>query len=157
MSTTEYQVAINRSRIEKRITELGQIGRIGDTGVCRLALSQEYRQGVELVKAWMEEAGMVSRIDHFGNVIGRLEGKNPHAPILMLGSHIDSQPYGGRFDGVVGVLGAIEAVQTMKENGIVPEVPIEVAAFCDEEGCRFNNGFFWFERYFGAIGTWRIG
>ncbi|SDJ86637.1 M20 family metallo-hydrolase [Paenibacillus naphthalenovorans] len=142
MSTTEYQVAINRSRIEKRITELGQIGRIGDTGVCRLALSQEYRQGVELVKAWMEEAGMVSRIDHFGNVIGRLEGKNPHAPILMMGSHIDSQPYGGRFDGVVGVLGAIEAVQTMKENGIVPEVPIEVAAFCDEEGCRFNNGFF---------------
>ena len=55
----------------------------------------------------------------------------------MLGSHIDSQPYGGRFDGVIGVLGALEVVQTMKENMIIPTIPIEVVAFSDEEGCRF--------------------
>lgn len=60
----------------------------------------------------------------------------------MIGSHIDSQPYGGRYDGVIGVLGGLEAVQTMKEKGIVPERTIEVVAFCDEEGCRFQKGLF---------------
>ena len=115
---------------------------IGETGVCRLTLSKEDRQGIDAVKNWMEEAGLTARIDHFGNLIGRLEGENPEAPILMLGSHIDSQPYGGRFDGTIGVLGALEVVQTMKEQNIVPKMPIEVVAFSDEEGCRFNKGLF---------------
>lgn len=135
-------LTINKKRLEQRINELAEIGKIGETGVCRLTLSKEDRQGVEEVKGWMEEAGLTARIDHFGNLIGRLEGENPEAPILMLGSHIDSQPYGGRFDGVIGVLGALEAAQTMKENGIVPKMPIEVVAFSDEEGCRFNKGLF---------------
>jgi allantoate deiminase len=60
----------------------------------------------------MEAAGMKTRIDHFGNLIGRLEGKDPSLPVLMMGSHLDSQPYGGRFDGVAGVLSAIEVVRT---------------------------------------------
>lgn len=135
-------LTINKQRLEQRINELAEIGKIGETGVCRLTLSKEDRQGVEKVKGWMEEAGLTARIDHFGNLIGRLEGENPEAPILMLGSHIDSQPYGGRFDGVIGVLGALEAVQTMKENNIVSRMPIEVVAFSDEEGCRFNKGLF---------------
>ncbi|MBN6185974.1 M20 family metallo-hydrolase [Aneurinibacillus sp. BA2021] len=133
---------ISSERLEKRLNELAQIGKIEETGVCRLALSREDRQAVETVKQWMIEAGMTARIDHFGNLIGRLEGKNPEAPVLMIGSHIDSQPYGGRFDGTIGVLGGIEVVQTMTEQGIIPERPIEVAAFCDEEGCRFNKGLF---------------
>ncbi|MFC7392929.1 M20 family metallo-hydrolase [Scopulibacillus cellulosilyticus] len=133
---------INATRLRKRIEALSQIGKIGETGVCRLALSKEDRQAVELVKGWMNEAGMETRIDHFGNLIGRLEGKNPHLPVLMLGSHIDSQPYGGRFDGTIGVLGAIEVVQSLHEQHIVPDVPIEVVSFCDEEGCRFNKGIF---------------
>ena len=135
-------LTINKQRLEQRINELAEIGKIGETGVCRLTLSKEDRQGVEKVKGWMEEAGLTARIDHFGNLIGRLEGENPEAPILMLGSHIDSQPYGGRFDGVIGVLGALEAAQTMKENNIVSRMPIEVVAFSDEEGCRFNKGLF---------------
>lgn len=135
-------LTINKSRLEGRINALAEIGKIGETGVCRQALSKEDRLGVETVKGWMEEAGLTARIDHFGNLIGRLEGKNPDAPILMIGSHIDSQPYGGRFDGVIGVLGALETVQTMKEQGMVPNVPIEVVAFSDEEGCRFNKGLF---------------
>jgi allantoate deiminase len=133
---------INKQRLEQRINELAEIGKIGETGVCRLTLSKEDRQGVEKVKSWMEEAGLTARIDHFGNLIGRLEGENPEAPILMLGSHIDSQPYGGRFDGVIGVLGALEAVQTIKEQNLRPKMPIEVVAFSDEEGCRFNKGLF---------------
>jgi allantoate deiminase len=135
-------LTINKERLEERITELSKIGKIGETGVCRLTLSKEDRQAVETVKGWMEEAGLTARIDHFGNLIGRMEGENPDAPILMLGSHIDSQPYGGRFDGTIGVLGALEVIQTMKENHIVPNRPMEVVAFSDEEGCRFNKGLF---------------
>jgi allantoate deiminase len=133
---------INSERLRKRIYELSQIGKIGETGVRRLTLSKEDREAVELVEGWMKEAGLETRIDNFANLIGYYEGSDPSLPVLMVGSHIDSQPYGGRFDGVVGVLGALEAVQTMIENKIVPRQTIEVVAFCDEEGCRFNKGLF---------------
>ncbi|QHW33547.1 M20 family metallo-hydrolase [Paenibacillus rhizovicinus] len=137
-----HQLTIQAERMERRIEQLAAIGKISETGVCRLALSPEDREAAELAKSWMEEAGMDVRIDAFGNLIGRIEGQDPNAPALMLGSHIDTQPYAGRFDGTVGVLGAIEVVQTIAEQRIVPAIPIEVAAFCDEEGCRFNKGLF---------------
>lgn len=133
---------INSARLQQRIDALSRIGRIAETGVCRLALSKEDKLAVEVVAGWMQEAGMTTRIDHFGNLIGRLEGMNPAAKLLMIGSHIDSQPYGGRFDGPIGVLGGIEVVQTLVEQNIKPECPIEVVAFCDEEGARFNKGLF---------------
>ncbi|WP_372663592.1 M20 family metallo-hydrolase [Cohnella sp.] len=133
---------IDANRVQQRIEQLAEIGRISDTGVCRLALSPEDREAAEVVKGWMEEAGMSVRLDGFGNLIGRLAGTNPEAPAVMLGSHIDTQPYAGRFDGIVGVIGAIEVVQKLAEQQIVPAVSIEVAAFCDEEGCRFNKGLF---------------
>ncbi|RTE07096.1 M20 family metallo-hydrolase [Paenibacillus whitsoniae] len=135
-------LSINTPRLHQHIQALAQIGKLGETGVCRLALSKEDREGVDLVRSWMEEAGMTTRIDAFANLIGVWKGRNPELPVLMLGSHVDSQPYGGRFDGAIGVLGAIEAVQTMAEQGIVPERDVEVVAFCDEEGCRFNKGLF---------------
>lgn len=100
------------------------------------------KQGFELAATWMKEAGMITRIDNFGNLIGRLEGTNPALPVLMMGSHLDSQPYGGRFDGVAGVLCAIEAVATLTQNSILPERSIEVVSFADEEGWRFNKGLF---------------
>lgn len=140
--TLKWDSGIHSKRLHSRIAELALIGKIGDTGVCRLALSKEDRAGVELVRGWMTEAGMEARIDPFGNLIGVLKGRDGAAPVLMLGSHIDSQPYGGRYDGVIGVLGAIEAVQTMVESGFRPSRNIEVVAFCDEEGCRFNKGLF---------------
>lgn len=136
------KLTINANRIERRIARLAEIGKISETGVCRLAMSAEDREALDVVKGWMEEAGLTARMDAFGNLIGRLEGLDPGAPALMLGSHIDTQPYAGRFDGIIGVLGAIEAVQTFAEQGVVPSVPIEVASFCDEEGCRFNKGLF---------------
>lgn len=133
---------IDANRVQQRIERLAQIGRISETGVSRLALSPEDREAVEVVKGWMEEAGMTVRLDGFGNLIGRLAGSNPEAPAVMLGSHIDTQPYAGRFDGIVGVIGAIEVVQRIVEQQFVPVVSVEVAAFCDEEGCRFNKGLF---------------
>ncbi|MFC4776554.1 Zn-dependent hydrolase [Paenibacillus sp. GCM10023252] len=133
---------IREERLHARVDQLSQIGRFGETGVCRLALSPEDAEGVRLVRSWMEEAGLWTRLDAFGNLIGRLEGLQKDAPILMLGSHIDSQPYGGRFDGAIGVLGAIEAVQSLVESGRKTLMPIEVVAFCDEEGSRFKQGLF---------------
>lgn len=142
MNRNARNLTINEQRLQSRIEELSQIGKIGETGVCRLALSREDRAGVELVRGWMEEAGLQTRMDHFGNLIGRMQGAYEDAPVLMIGSHIDSQPYGGRFDGVIGVLGGLEVIQTMNEQGVIPQQPIELVAFCDEEGCRFQKGLF---------------
>ena len=133
---------INRERLIQHFEALSQIGKIQETGVCRPTLSETEKEAFHLAEEWMKEAGMTVRLDDFGNLIGRLEGENPEAPVLMVGSHLDSQPYGGRFDGPAGVLGGIEAVATLHENGIIPERPIEVVAFCDEEGWRFGKGLF---------------
>lgn len=133
---------INPERLKRRLAQLSQIGKIEETGVCRLAHSKEDREAVDVVRGWMQEAGLVTRIDDFGNLIGRMNGKNDDAPILMLGSHIDSQPYGGRFDGTAGALGALEVAQTMKEQQIAPDMPIEIICFADEEGSRFGKGTF---------------
>ncbi len=88
----------------------------------------------------MKEAGLTVKIDGAGNVFGRLEGQNPSLPAIMSGSHVDSVPNGGHFDGPLGVLGSLEVVEAWKETGYVPERPYEVAIFTDEEGSRFNSG-----------------
>lgn len=133
---------INAFRLQQHFKLQSAIGKIGETGLCRPAHSPEEKQVFELAAGWMQEAGMTTRIDNFGNLIGRLEGSNPALPVLMMGSHLDTQPYGGRFDGTAGVLSAIEAVMTLKEQGIKPERSIEVVSFADEEGWRFNKGLF---------------
>ncbi len=133
---------INASRLQQHFEAMSLIGKIGETGICRPTMTPLEKQGFELAASWMKEAGMQTHIDNFGNLIGRLEGKNPALPVLMMGSHLDSQPYGGRFDGVAGVLCAIEAVTTLTENKVIPERSIEVISFADEEGWRFNKGLF---------------
>ncbi len=129
-------------RLQQHFEAMSLIGKIGETGTCRPAHSLEEKKAFELAASWMKDAGMSTRIDNFGNLIGRLEGANNQLPVLMMGSHLDSQPYGGRFDGVAGVLCAIEVLMTMKESGIVPQRPIEIISFADEEGWRFNKGLF---------------
>ncbi|MEP7107896.1 MAG: M20 family metallo-hydrolase [Ferruginibacter sp.] len=133
---------INLSRLQQHVEAMSEIGKIGETGTCRPTMTALEKQGFEIAAAWMKEAGMKARIDNFGNLIGRLVGMDPTLPVLMMGSHLDSQPYGGRFDGVAGVLCAIEAVATLTENGIRPKRGIEVISFADEEGWRFNKGLF---------------
>ena len=100
------------------------------------------KQGFELAASWMQDAGMKTHIDNFGNLIGRLDGEDKILSVLMMGSHLDSQPYGGRFDGVAGVLCAIEVIKTISENNIKPKRSIEVISFADEEGWRFTKGLF---------------
>lgn len=133
---------INAGRLQKHFEAMSEVGKIGETGTCRPTMTTTEKQGFDLAASWMQEAGMKTRIDNFGNLIGRLEGKNKTLPVLMTGSHLDSQPYGGRFDGVAGVLCAIEAVKTLTENNIIPDRSIEVISFADEEGWRFNKGLF---------------
>jgi len=135
-------VKINAERLQGYFEAMSLIGKIGETGTCRPTLTTVEKEAFKLAASWMEAAGMKTRIDHFGNLIGRLEGKDPSLPVLMMGSHLDSQPYGGRFDGVAGVLSAIEVVRTLNENGIQPDRSIEVISFADEEGWRFNKGLF---------------
>ena len=137
-----YKVKINSTRLQQHFEAMSLIGKIGDTGTCRPTLTALEKEGFELAASWMKEAGMKTHIDNFGNMIGRLEGKDPSLPVLMMGSHLDSQPYGGRFDGVAGVLCAIEVVKTLTEQGITPERSIEVISFADEEGWRFAKGLF---------------
>ncbi|MBC7722485.1 MAG: Zn-dependent hydrolase, partial [Pedobacter sp.] len=87
---------INSSRLQSHFEAMSLIGKIGETGTCRPAHTALEKQGFELAALWMKEAGMTTKIDNFGNLIGHLEGTNPELPVLMMGSHLDSQPYGGR-------------------------------------------------------------
>ncbi len=135
-------MTINSSRLQQHFEAMSLIGKIGETGTCRPTMTALEKQGFQLASTWMQEAGMTTKIDNFGNLIGRLKGTGDSLPVLMMGSHLDSQPYGGRFDGVAGVLCAIEAVHSLTEQGITPERSIEVISFADEEGWRFNKGLF---------------
>lgn len=133
---------INSTRLQQHFEAMSLIGKIGETGTNRPAHSADEKKAFELAASWMQEAGMTTKIDNFGNLIGHLQGSKPELPVLMMGSHLDSQPYGGRFDGVAGVLCAIEVVKVLFDNNIIPERSIEVISFADEEGWRFNKGLF---------------
>lgn len=131
---------VDGERLWRRISQLGKIGRREGGGVTRLSFSEEERAAKDLVTSYMEEAGLSVREDAVGNLIGRREGKNPEAPVVLIGSHVDSVYDGGDFDGPLGVLAGVEVLQTMQENGVEAEHPVEVVAFTDEEGARFSFG-----------------
>ncbi|QRG68905.1 Zn-dependent hydrolase [Brevibacillus choshinensis] len=131
---------INADRLWDRLMQLSAIGAQEVGGVTRLSFSPEERAAKDLVTGFMKEAGLTVREDEVGNLIGRKEGKNPQAPVVLVGSHLDSVPSGGNFDGPLGVLAGVEALQTMNEQGVETEHPIEVIAFTDEEGTRFGYG-----------------
>lgn len=131
---------INSDRLWDRLGQLGNIGKQEAGGITRLSFTPEERAAKDLVTGFMKEAGLTVREDEVGNLIGRKEGKNPTAPVVLVGSHIDSVPNGGDYDGPLGVLAGVEVLQTMQEQGIETEHPIEVIAFTDEEGTRFGYG-----------------
>ena len=128
---------IDGERLWASLMELAQIGATPKGGVCRIALTDLDRQGRDLVTRWAREAGMSVTVDKIGNVFMRRPGRNPALPPVMTGSHIDTQPTGGKFDGNYGVLAGIEVVRTLNDHGIETEAPIEVAFWTNEEGSRF--------------------
>ena len=128
---------INGQRLWASLMELAQIGATPKGGVCRLTLTDLDKQGRDLVTRWAREAGMTVTIDKIGNGFMRRPGRNNSLPPIMTGSHIDTQPTGGKFDGNYGVLAGIEVVRTLNDHGIETEAPIEVAFWTNEEGSRF--------------------
>jgi N-carbamoyl-L-amino-acid hydrolase len=128
---------INGSRLWTSLMELARIGATDKGGVKRLALTDLDRQGRDLVVQWAQEAGLAITVDKIGNVFMRREGSNPALPPIVTGSHIDTQPTGGKFDGNYGVLAGLEVVRTLNDLNIRTEAPIEVAFWTNEEGSRF--------------------
>ncbi|ATH14760.1 Zn-dependent hydrolase [Delftia acidovorans] len=131
------QLRVNGSRLWDSLMELAQIGATSKGGVCRLTLTDLDRQGRDLVTRWAREAGMTVTIDKIGNGFMRRPGRDNSLPPIMTGSHIDTQPTGGKFDGNYGVLAGLEVVRTLNDHGIETEAPIEVAFWTNEEGSRF--------------------
>jgi N-carbamoyl-L-amino-acid hydrolase len=120
--------------MQQRIQALSKFGTNPEGGVSRVAFSNADLDGREYVKGLMEQAGLEVRLDTAGNIIGRREGSEPDLPAIMFGSHIDSVPGGGNYDGDVGVIAAIEVAQLLHENGRRTRHAIEVVSFTDEEG-----------------------
>jgi len=125
---------VNADRIERRIMKLSAFGRNPDGGVSRVAFSRPDIDGRAIVMEWMREAELAVSIDAAGNIVGRAEGKEPGLPPILFGSHTDSVPHGGNYDGALGVIAAIEVAQVLHENRIETRHPLEVIVFSDEEG-----------------------
>jgi allantoate deiminase len=115
------------------------LARLSETpdGLTRVFLSKEQRAASDLVRSWMEAAGMSVRLDAIGNVVGRYEGERAGLPCLMLGSHLDTVRDAGKYDGMLGVVAAIECVRSLHERGKRLPFAVEVVGFADEEGVRF--------------------
>jgi N-carbamoyl-L-amino-acid hydrolase len=131
-------IAINAARLNRTLDELGKFGETPE-GMDRLAFSPADIESREYAMNLMREAGLDVRIDTGGNIIGRKAGADGSLPAIALGSHTDTVPLGGKYDGALGVMGAIEVVKTLAENGRVTRHPIEAIVFTNEEGTRFHR------------------
>jgi N-carbamoyl-L-amino-acid hydrolase len=125
---------VNAERMAERIEALSEFGANRQGGVSRVAFSDADIAGREYIKTLMREAGLDVRVDTAGNILGRREGSEPGLPAIMFGSHIDSVPGGGNYDGDVGVIGAIEVAEVLEDHGISTRHPLEIVSFTDEEG-----------------------
>ncbi|SDZ78746.1 N-carbamoyl-L-amino-acid hydrolase [Thalassobacillus cyri] len=128
---------INKERLFHTLSKSSEIGAIPGKGLKRLALSDEDKEMRDIFKGWCQEAGLTLRVDDFGNMYGRREGKKALPPVV-LGSHLDTQPEGGRFDGILGVLLALEVVNTLNDHNMETDRPVEIVNFTNEEGARFE-------------------
>lgn len=130
-------VRINGQRLRQSLETMSKIGGTPGGGVTRLALSDEDKQARELFISWLKEMDLEITVDQMGNIFGKRPGKNNDLAPVMSGSHIDSQPKGGRFDGILGVMGPLEVMRTIHENNIETERPVVIVDWTNEEGTRF--------------------
>lgn len=136
METTKLRV--NRKRLLDTINVSSSIGTLENGGLNRLALTEEDKEMRNIFVQWLQDEKLEVRVDDFGNIYGRRKGKCKNHPAVAVGSHLDTQPCGGRFDGVLGVLTALEVIRTLNENNIETDYPIEIVNFTNEEGARFE-------------------
>ncbi|MCX5908404.1 MAG: M20/M25/M40 family metallo-hydrolase [Deltaproteobacteria bacterium] len=132
------KLRVNGLRLRKTLEEMAKIGATTGGGVDRLALSDEDREGRNLFLKWLGEMNLEITIDELGNIFGRRAGREKQLPPVMAGSHIDSQPKGGRFDGILGVMGALEVLRTIHENKMETLRPLVIVNWTNEEGSRFS-------------------
>lgn len=130
-------VRISAERLYQSLMDLARIGATEKGGSCRLALTPLDGQGRDLVTKWMRDAGMKITVDQVGNIFARREGTDQTLPPVMTGSHIDTQPTGGKYDGCFGVLAGLEVVRALNDHGVQTKAPIEVVIWTNEEGTRF--------------------
>lgn len=128
---------INSARLWQSLMDLARIGATDKGGNCRLALTELDGQGRDLVVGWMKQAGLEITIDKVGNIFGRRPGRNPALAPVATGSHIDTQPTGGKFDGCFGVMAGLEVMRTLQDHNIETEAPMELVIWTNEEGTRF--------------------
>ncbi|MDA0998201.1 MAG: Zn-dependent hydrolase [Proteobacteria bacterium] len=133
-------IAIDGERLWRSLMTLAEIGRTQKGGVGRLALTDLDREARDLFAGWCRDAGCTVTVDAIGNVIARRPGRDPSRAPVATGSHLDSQPLGGRFDGAYGVMAGLEVVRALNDAGIETAAPIEVIDWTDEEGARFAAG-----------------
>ncbi|HEY1855986.1 Zn-dependent hydrolase [Acidocella sp.] len=137
--TARTNQRIDGARLWDTLMEIAKIGATPKGGVKRITLSAEDRQGRQLFQGWCEAVGLKVRVDSMGNMFARREGRDATRPPVLLGSHLDSQPTGGKFDGALGVIAGLEVMRTLHDLHIVTEAPIELVNWTDEEGCRFGR------------------
>jgi len=135
MDTSKLRV--NGARLRASLEEMAKIGATPAGGVQRLTLTDEDKRARDLLVKWLKEIDFSVSIDEMGNIFGRTAGKDDALPPVMSGSHVDSQPKGGRFDGILGVMGALEVMRTLHENKVQTEHPLILVDWTNEEGSRF--------------------
>ncbi len=131
------ELQVNGERLWQSLMTMAEIGATRKGGVCRLTLSDEDRRGRDLFRRWCEEAGLSVSVDRMGSMFARRPGRDERRPPVVLGSHLDSQPTGGKFDGALGVLAALEVIRTLNDQGVETDAPLEVVNWTNEEGARF--------------------
>ncbi|MDO6588129.1 M20 family metallo-hydrolase [Salipiger sp. 1_MG-2023] len=149
MTAAPATPTVNASRLWSRLMSMAEIGARADGGVDRQALSAQDRAAMARLIGWGKEIGLAPSFDTAGNLFLTMPGAQDSAPVLI-GSHMDSQPTGGRFDGIFGVLAALEVLQTLHENSITPPRPVTLVAWMNEEGGRFAPGMMGSEVFNGA-------
>ena len=132
----------NGERLWASLMAMAEVGATARGGSCRLALSEEDKAGRALFAHWCSEAGLTLSVDPIGNLFARRPGVDAHAAPVMMGSHLDTQPEGGRFDGVYGVLAGLEVVRSLNDSKIQTQKPLEIAVWTNEEGARFTPAMF---------------
>ncbi len=134
---TARNLQIDGERLWSSLMEMARIGATDKGGVCRLTLSAEDREARDLFRRWCEAVGCTVTVDRIGNMFARRPGRDPSLAPVGTGSHIDSQPTGGKFDGAYGVLAGLEVLRTLHDHEVQTEAPVEVVVWTNEEGARF--------------------
>ncbi|WP_246327056.1 Zn-dependent hydrolase [Burkholderia guangdongensis] len=138
MNAEDRALRVDGKRLWSRLMEIARIGALPHGGVDRQALTDADRRGRDLFRRWCEDAGLTVEVDRIGNLFARRAGIDDTLPPVLVGSHLDSQPTGGKFDGVYGVLAGLEVAQTLNERGVRTLHPLEIASWTNEEGARFS-------------------